>query len=224
MHSGLCRPRWFCFTDLIAHPDTKVVIPSGNTIARIRVTRTLFADDKQPCALTNWLHGVLEGNPHVPILQVRLHTDHMDDVVETCTGRVNPTMNKTLRPHAGTEGTTLLFAAHKPTTKKAGKDKYPFKHPDLNTLRNVVDSKPAMSCHNCSLTGHSPYRWKPAFVGLPTPVLMESEDVVLLIPMCHALPLIGTSEPLKQVDVFREVNEDVSRWIRRATYPSKNSW
>ena len=25
--------------------------------------------------------------------------------------------------------------------------------------------------------------------------------------MCHALPLIGTSEPVKQVDAFREVNE-----------------
>ena len=47
-------------------------------------------------------------------------------------------------------------------------------------------------------------------MGLTTPVLMESEDPVLPIPMCHALPLIGTSEPLKQVDVFREVNEELS--------------
>ena len=49
---------------------------------------------------------------------------------------------KTQRRHVGTEGTTLLFAAHKPTTKKAGKDKYPFKHPHLDTLRYVLDSKP----------------------------------------------------------------------------------
>ena len=75
----------------------------------------------------------------------------------------------------GTEGTTLLFAAHKPTTKKAGKDKYPFKHPHLDTLRYVVDGKPAMALPNYSLTSHSPYRWKPELVGLTTPVLMESE-------------------------------------------------
>ena len=28
--------------------------------------------------------------------------------------------------------------------------------------------------------------------------------------MCDALPLIGTSEPVKQVDIFREVNEELS--------------
>ena len=110
----------------------------------------------------------------------------------------------------GTEGTTLLFAAHNPTTTKAGKDKYPFKHPNLETLRYVVDSKPAMSLPSYSLTSHSPYNWKPELVGLTTPVLMESEDAVLPLPMCHALPLIGTSEPVQQVDVFREVNEELS--------------
>ena len=110
----------------------------------------------------------------------------------------------------GTEGTTLLFAAHKPTTKKAGKDMYPFKHPHLDTLRYVVDSKPAMALPNYSLTSHSPYRWKPELVGLTTPVLMESEDAVLPLPMRHALPLIGTSEPVKQVDIFREANEELS--------------
>ena len=36
------------------------------------------------------------------------------------------------------------------------------------------------------------------------PVLMESEDSVLPIPICHALPLIGTSEPVNHVDAFRE--------------------
>ena len=109
---------------------------------------------------------------------------------QACTGR--ETFNETQRRHVGTEGTTLLFAAHKPTTKKAGKDKYPFKHPHLP---------------NYSLTSHSPYRWNPELVGLTTPVLMESEDAVLPLPICHALPLIGTSEPVKQVDIFREVNE-----------------
>ena len=39
---------------------------------------------------------------------------------------------------------------------------------------------------------------------------MESEDAVLPLPMCHALPLIGTSEPVKQVEVFREANEELS--------------
>ena len=58
---------------------------------------------------------------------------------------------------------------------------------------------------NYSLTNHSPYRWNPELVGLTTPVLMESEASVLPIPMCHALPLI----PVKQVDIFREVNEDL---------------
>ena len=196
-------------TDLAAHPDTKVVIPPGTTIACIRLTRPLLAADKQPCALTDWLHGVLEDNPEVPILQVRLHADDVDDVIQACTGRANPIVNKAQRRHVGMEGTTLLFAAHKPT-KKARKDKYPFKHPYLDTLRNVVDSKPAMSLPNNSLTSHSPYRWKPELVGLTTPVLMESEDAVLPIPMCHTLPLIGTSEPVKQVDVFREVNEELS--------------
>ena len=152
----------------------------------------------------------MEDNPNVPILQVRLHADNVDDVIQACTGRANPAVNKTQRRHVGTEGTTLLFAAHKPTTKKAGKDKYPFKHPLLDTLRYVVDSKPAMALPNYSLTSHSPYRWRPELVGLTTPVLMESEDAVLPLPMCHALPLIGTSEPVKQVDIFREANEELS--------------
>ena len=61
-----------------------------------------------------------------------------------------------------------------------------------------------MALPNYSLTSHSPYRWKPELVGLTTPVLMESEDAILPLPMCHALPLIWTSEPVKQVDIFRE--------------------
>ena len=73
----------------------------------------------------------------------------------------------------------------------------------------MVDSKPAMSLPNYSLTSHSPYRWKPELVGLTTPVPVESEDAVLPIPMCHALPPIGTSEPVKQVCVFRELSESV---------------
>ena len=131
-------------TDLTAHPDTKVVIPSGTTIARIHPTRPLLATDKQPCGLTGWLRGNLEDNPKVPILQVRLRADDVDDVIQACTARATPTVSKTQRRHVGMEGTTLLFAAHKPTTKEAGKDKYPFKHPHLDTLCNGVDSKPAM--------------------------------------------------------------------------------
>ena len=87
---------------------------------------------------------------------------------------------------------------------------YLFKHHHLDTLRYVVDSKPAMALPNYSLTSHSPYRWKPELVGLTMPVLMESEDAVLPLPMCHSLPLIGTSEPVKRVVIFREVNEELS--------------
>ena len=148
---------WGCM-DLTAHPDTKVAIPSATTVARIRLTRPLLAADKPPCALTDWLQGVLKDNPDVPILQVRLHADDVDDVIQASTGRANPTVNKTQRRHVGTEGTTLLFAAHKPTTEKAGKDRYPFNQPYLNTLRYVVDSKPAMALPNYSLISHSPYR------------------------------------------------------------------
>ena len=64
------------------------------------------------------------------------------------------------------EGTTLLFADHKPTTKKVGKDNYPFKHPHLHPLRTVVDNKPAMSFSNYSLASHSSYCGKPELVGL----------------------------------------------------------
>ena len=198
-------------TNVTAHPDAKVVIHPGTTIACIRLTRTLFADDKQPSTLIHWLHGVPEGHPHVPILQVRLHADDMHDVVRACTGRANPTANKTQRRHVGMQVTTLLFAAHNPTTKKAGKELYPFKHPHISSLRKVVDSKPTMSLQNYSLTTHSPYRGKPELVGLTTPVLMECKDSVLAIPMCHTLLLIGTSEPVKQVDVFHEVSEDLSQ-------------
>ena len=202
---GYAGPDGLGCRDLAVHPDTKVAIPPGTTIARIHLTRPLL-----PCALNDWPHGVWEDDPEVPILQVWLHADDMDDVIQACTGRANPTVNKTQGRHVGTEGTTLLFAAHKPTTKKAGKGKYPFKHPHLDTLRYVPDSKPAMSPPNYSLTSHSPYRWKPELVGLTTPVLMESEDAVLPLPMCHGLALIGTSEPVKQVDIFREVNEELS--------------
>ena len=195
---GYAGPDGLGCTDLAAHPDTKVAIPSGTSIARIRLTLPLLAADKPPCALTDWLYGVLEQDPEGPILQVRLHADDVGDVIQACTGRVNPTVNRTQGRHVGMEGTTLLFAAHKPTTKKAGKDKYLFKHPHLDTLRYVVDSKPAMSLPNYSLTSHSPYRWKPELLGLSTPVLMESEEAVLPLPMCHALPLIGTSERLSR--------------------------
>ena len=143
-------------TNLAAHPDT-----SGTTIACIRLTRPLLAAGKPPCALTDWPQGVLEDCHAVPILQVWLHADDVDDVIQACTGRANPTVNKTQRCHVGTEGTTLLFAANNPTTKKAGKDKYLFKHPHLDTLRYVVDSKPTVALPNYSLTIHFPYRLKP---------------------------------------------------------------
>ena len=220
---GYVAPNGMGCTDLAADPDTKV-IPRGTTIARIRLTRPLLPADKQPCALTDWLHGVLKDNPDVPILQVRLHADDVDDVIQACTGRANPTVNKTQRRHVGTEGTTLLFAAHEPTTKNAGKDEYPFKHPHLDTLRYVVDSKPAMSMPNYSLTGHSPYCWKPELGGLTTPVLMESEDAVLPLPMCHALPLIGTSERVKQVDIFREEKEELSELGQTGHVFKGGSW
>ena len=77
-------------------------------------------------------------------VQVTLHADDMDDVVQPRTGRANPAVNKTQRRHLGMEGTTLLFAALKPTTNKAGKDKYPFNHPHLDTLRNVVAGQHGM--------------------------------------------------------------------------------
>ena len=114
---GYAGPDGLGCTDLAAHPDNKVAIPSGTTIARIRLIRPLLAADKPPCALTDWLHGVVEDNPDVPILQVRLQADYVDDVIQACTGRANPTVNKTQRRHVGTEGTTLLFAALKFTTK-----------------------------------------------------------------------------------------------------------
>ena len=155
---GYAGPDGLGCTDLAAHPDTKVAIPSSPTTARIRLTRPLLAADKPPCALTDWLQGVLQDNPDVPIVQVRLHADNVDDVIQDCTGTVNPTVNKTQRRHVRTVGTTLLFATHKPTTQKAGKDKYPFKHPHLDTLRYVVDNKLAMSVPNYSLTSHSSYR------------------------------------------------------------------
>ena len=78
---GYAGPDGLGCTDLTVHPDTNVVIPPGTTIARIRLNRTLFGNDKQPCTLTDWLHGVMEDNPHVPILQVRLHGDDIDEVV-----------------------------------------------------------------------------------------------------------------------------------------------
>ena len=140
----------------------------------------------------------------MPILQVRLHADDVDDVLQTCTGRANPTIHKTQRRHLGMEGTTLLFAAYKPTANKAEKDKHPFKHPHLDTLCYVVDSKPAMCLPSYSLTSQSPHCWKAELVGLTRPVVMESEDAVLPLAMCHALPLIGTREP---VEKLREVNE-----------------
>ena len=40
---------------------------------------------------------------------------------------------------------------------------------------------------------------------------MESEDAVLLLTMCHDLPLIGTSEPVTS-DIFQEANEELSEW------------
>ena len=205
---GYAGPDWLGCMDIAAHPNTSGR-PPGTTIARIRLTRPLLAADRSPCAFTDWLHGDLGGNPDVPILQVRLHAHTMDDVIQASTGRANPAVNKTQRRHMGTEGTTLLFAAHKPTTTKARKDKYPFKHPLLDTLRYVVDNKPAMFLPNYSLTSHSPYCLKPELLGLTMPLLMKSEDAVLPLAMCHALPLIGTSEPVMQVDIFREVNEEL---------------
>ena len=175
-----------------------------------RSVQPLLAADKPPCAVTDWLQGVLEDNPDVPILQVRLHAHDVDDVIQACTRRANPTVKKTQRRHVGTEGTALLFAAHKPTAKKAGKDKHPFKHTPPRHPPPRGGQRVAMALPNYSFTSHSPYRWTPELLGLTKLVLMESEDAVFPLPMCHALPLIGTSEPVKQVDIFREVNEEVS--------------
>ena len=44
---GHAYPNGLGCTDLTAQPDTEEVIPSGPTIARKRLIRTLFADDKQ---------------------------------------------------------------------------------------------------------------------------------------------------------------------------------
>ena len=103
---GDAGPDRLGYTHLAAHPDTKVVIPPGTTIARIRLTRPLLATDKQTRALTDGLHGVLEDNPDVPILQVGLHADDVDDVIQACSGRANPTVNKTQRRHVGMKGTS----------------------------------------------------------------------------------------------------------------------
>ena len=75
----------------------------------------------------------------------------------------------------------------------------------------MVNGKPAISLPNYSLASHSPYGWKPELMGLTSSVLMGSEDWVLPIPMCRTLTLIGTSEPVKQVVAFREVNEDLAQ-------------
>ena len=91
----------------------------GTTITHIRLNCTLFGNDNQPCALTDCLHNVMEDNLHVPIRQGRLHGNNMDEVVHACTNRATPTVNGTQRRHVGMEDTTLLFAAHKPPTKKA---------------------------------------------------------------------------------------------------------
>ena len=82
---GYAGPDGLGCTDLAAHPDTKVAIPSGTTIARIRLTLPLLAADKAPCALTDRLQRVLEDNSAVPILQLRLHADDVDDVIQACT-------------------------------------------------------------------------------------------------------------------------------------------
>ena len=90
---GYAGPDGLGFTNLTAHPDTRVVIHPGSTIARIRLIRTLLGIDKQPCALTDWLHTLMEDNPHVPILQVRLHGGDIDEVVLACTTLVSPTVS-----------------------------------------------------------------------------------------------------------------------------------
>ena len=82
---GYAGPDGLGCTDLIAHPNTKVVIPPGTTIACIRLTRPLFAAEKQRCALTDWLHGVLEDNTEVPMRQARVHANDVDDVVQAPT-------------------------------------------------------------------------------------------------------------------------------------------
>ena len=43
---------------------------------------------------------------------------------------------------------------------------------------------------------------------------MQSEDFVLSIPMCDALPRFGTSGPVKQVDIFWKVYKDVSQLVQ----------
>ena len=120
-----------------------------------------------------------------------------------------PNCQQDATAQCGHGGHHLLFPAHKPTRKKARKEKYPFKHPNLDTLCNMVDSKPTMSLPNNSVASHSSYCWTPQLVGLTTPVPMKSDDYVLPIPMCHTVPLIGTSTLVKQVDAFWDLNEDL---------------
>ena len=126
----------------------------------------------------------------------------VDEVMEACTTRTWLTMNKTQRRHEGMEGTTLLLAARKPITRKAWRDMYPLRHPHLDALRNTVYSRPTMSLPNCSLTSHSLCCCKPELVGMTTPVLTESEDSVLALPVRHTVPLIGSRTPVEQVELF----------------------
>ena len=172
---GYAGPHGLGCTNVTAHPDTKMAILSSTTIARIHLTRSLFSSEKPPCALTDWSHALMEDNPNILVSQVRLHGDDIDEVVQECTTHASPTVNRTERRHVRIDGTTSLFAAHQPTSKKARKDKCPSKRPHLDTLRNVADSKPAMYLPVHSFTSHCPYCWKPELVGLTTPVLMESE-------------------------------------------------
>ena len=119
---GYAGPDGAGCTDFAAHPDTKVAIPPRTTIARIRLTRFLLTSDKQPCcALTDWLHGVPEDNRDVLILQIRLHVDDVDDIIQACTGRANPTVNKTQGRHVGMECTTLPFAPTSPPPRRPGR-------------------------------------------------------------------------------------------------------
>ena len=44
--------------------------------------------------------------------------------------------------------------------------------------------------------------------------MVMGEFAVLLIPLCHALPLIGTSETWQEVEFFHEANKQMAKLVR----------
>ena len=81
--------------------------------------------DRTPVVASDYITGVMDKNPHVPIFQLFIYLIDEVDLHLCITSRLPTDSNSTVKLHVGDDQSgDVLFARRRPTSKKMGKDNY----------------------------------------------------------------------------------------------------